>query len=69
MTQKFKVRKNGNIDGICPLGKKHINDCKECENLLSLQTFYGDPKLIICRAGGIEGYNYNQWKKKKIDNG
>ena len=56
MTQRFKIRKNGNINGMCPGGKKHYTECIHCENLLSINKPLGIPVLIICKAGGIEGY-------------
>ena len=59
MTRKFKIRKNGNINGVCPLTNKtnHYSVCRGCDNLDSMPTMLGKPVgIMICRAGGIEGY-------------
>ncbi len=66
MSQKFKIRKNGNIGGMCPKGKTHYKECINCNNLLSINKPLGIPVLIICRCGGVEGFTLGETLKQKI---
>jgi len=63
ITQHFKVNKKGHLNRTCPRGNIEAKKCKDCEDLLSMTTFYGDIKKVICRSNGIEGYNYHIKRK------
>ena len=65
MSQSFKIRKNGNIKGMCHKGKKHYKECIGCEDLLSMNKPLGIPLRIVCRCGGIEGYTLGETLKEK----
>ncbi len=67
MTQHFKIRKNGNIEGMCPKDNKikHNSVCKKCDDCLSFNAHLRIPYLIICKGGGVEGYTYSPIKKKQ----
>ena len=65
ITQSFKIRENGNINGMCPKGKKHYLECINCEDLLSMNRPLGIPVKIVCRCGGVEGYTLGETLKEK----
>lgn len=56
--RKFKIGRNGELMiNLCPKGFKNVKACRDCEDLLTAITFYGDVRKILCRGSGIDGYS------------